>query len=157
MASALTAAARRRLVPLLALGVEPEVAAVAVGCDPDVVVDWMERGEVLRRARLEGERCAPADKPFLDFVDQVLGTRAAAEGQAYAAVQGAAAVDWRAAAWLLERLAPERWKTPPASTARPGAGRPVGSGSAPDRRGGVGGDQGGPGGADEPPRLHRVK
>lgn len=77
-----------RLIALLAAGNRHRVAVDAAGIDPGEFDTWA------------------ADDGFRRRVE-----RAAAEGEArnVALIAKAAASNWQAAAWLLERSHPERW------------------------------------------------
>jgi hypothetical protein len=51
----------------------------------------------------------PADEPYRSFRQSVEQARADAETRNIAIVATAAATNWQAAAWLLERTYPDRW------------------------------------------------
>jgi transposase len=90
-----------RLVALLRAGNYIEVAVATVGLGRRTFYDWLERGEPTGTAA--------KDKPFRDFREQVELAKAEGEARNVAIVAKAAAEDWKAAAWMLERQFPERW------------------------------------------------
>jgi hypothetical protein len=82
----------------LASGVGIEKAAAYAGIGARTVCEWVERG----RADQE----AGNDTGFSRFSQDVTRTRAQVQIQLAAQVRAQASDDWRAAAWMLERLAP---------------------------------------------------
>ena len=80
----------------LKLGMAIRAACQHVGIDDSTYRKWMTRGE-------NGE------EPFVTF--RTAATRAKAEGvrALVVTVRKAAASDWRAAAWILERREPDEW------------------------------------------------
>lgn len=113
----LTPEVRDRLALFIKNGAPLYVAAEAAGIARDTLHDWMRRG---------GPKATPEQDPegiYGELFDAV--TRAMAEREvAYASVvHNAAAGDWRAAAWLLERLHRESWgKTQTLEHTGPGGG-----------------------------------
>ena len=84
------------LVVLLATGVPVEVAARAVNVSRRTLDRWLRDGEL--RERVERARAARPES-----------THALGEARAVVLILRAAASDWKAAAWWLERRHPERW------------------------------------------------
>jgi len=82
----------------LADGASIKSAAVAAGISERTYHYWCEQ------AALEG-----AGEPLVQFLQRT--TRAREQGRValVAAIRTAAADDWRAAAWMLERMEPEAW------------------------------------------------
>ena len=80
----------------LRVGMSIKAACQHVGLDDSTFRRWMQRGE-------DGE------EPFATFRAQA--TRAKSDGvrALVVTVRKAASSDWRAAAWILERRAPEDW------------------------------------------------
>jgi transposase len=97
------------LVLLLAAGASPARAARALGVGERSIRRGLGNGlrERVRLAQASGQ----------------VGTDALSEGRLVVLIARAAAHDWKAAAWLLERKHPERWaERPPVapSPSRPG-------------------------------------
>jgi transposase len=105
-----------RLVQLLQAGNYLETALAAAGVARSTFYDWMDRGDP--------DGTAAADEPFRAFRERVDHARAEGEARNVALVARAAATDWKAAAWMLERQFPERWSRTqqrPADTPPPAA------------------------------------
>lgn len=97
--SKLTPEVREKVLVAIRAGNYLEVAARYAGVSRSTLFSWLERG---RKAR-SGQ--------FLDFLDAVEGAIAQAEVQAVARISAASQLDWKAAAWLLERgPAHQRWR-----------------------------------------------
>lgn len=94
---------QERFCALVRAGNTVEIAAEAVGIGESTFYSWMDRGE----------RGKPADRPYKAFREAVEQARGEAESILVARVAKAAqGGSWQAAAWLLERRAPERWGKP---------------------------------------------
>lgn len=104
--SALTDEVTARLVNLLNLGNYLEVALAAAGVARSTFYGWIERGDP--------ECDAVGDASFREFRECIEKARAEGEARNVTLVAAAAAVDWKAAAWMLERQFPDRWARPPA-------------------------------------------
>lgn len=76
-------------------------ACAVAGITHKTYCEWMKRGDP--------EGSAQRDAPFREFRERVTEARQVAEARNVAIITTAAAKDWRAAAWLLERQAPEKW------------------------------------------------
>jgi hypothetical protein len=89
------------LVEALELGLTWEVAAATIGVHKSTLHGWRDKGA----ADLE------AGKPTLyaDLVDRLTRAVAVAELELVRTVKAHGPVDWRAAAWILERRHPDRW------------------------------------------------
>jgi hypothetical protein len=89
------------VVEVIQRGVTWEVAAQAIGVHRSTLAEWRTRGELDRE---EGKPTV-----YADLADAL--TRATAEGEAslIRVIRSHALLDWRAAAWLLERRHRERW------------------------------------------------
>ena len=110
-----------RIVDLLRAGNYIETAVAAAGVARATFYDWLDRG------RREGT--AKDDEPFRKFRERVDHARAEGEARAVTAIMAAAAKDWRAAAWFLERQYPDRWgrgtsQTGGGAAPLPGDGQP---------------------------------
>jgi len=88
-----------RVVTLLRASNNANVAMRAVGVHRRSFDNWVARGASDK----------PEDELYRSFRERVEAARAEAEARSVAQVAKAAGEDWRAAAWLLERTAPERW------------------------------------------------
>lgn len=62
-----------------------------------------------RNWRDKAESDDPAAQPYREFLDLCNEARALGETENVATIKAAAATNWTAAAWLLERQYPERW------------------------------------------------
>jgi transposase len=98
----LTPELEHQLVSMLRAGNVIHVACSAVGIDQRSYQRWMKRGE----------SDSPDDELYREFRRQVEQAHAEAEARAVTQVARAAAEDWRAAAWWLERQYPDRWGRP---------------------------------------------
>jgi hypothetical protein len=94
--STLTPEVADRIVALLSAGNYVQVAIRACGVARRTYTDWLAKGR-------EG------DPEFEAFAERVDRARAEGEARNVAQIARAAGDSWQAAAWLLERMAPERW------------------------------------------------
>ena len=74
-----------------------ETAAAMAGVSKSTLYDWLKQGARAKTGKL---------KEFSDAVNQAQGE---AEARDVLTIGGAAKLDWRAAAWRLERKFPDRW------------------------------------------------
>lgn len=95
--TALNTALIKKIVPVLKNGHTIETAAKFVGISKTTLYRWIEQGE----QQESGE--------YRDFRDALAKARATAQVNLVDTLQRAAKTDWRAAAWLLERLFPEQF------------------------------------------------
>lgn len=102
VARKLTKTVENRIVEVLEAGHYLKTAAELSGVGYSTVREWIERGEGAHPDR-------PATPEFAAFAAACAGARARGEEKLLAIVIGAAADEWRAAAWILERAFPERW------------------------------------------------
>jgi hypothetical protein len=96
---ALSHAHRERLFALLRGGVPVDTAARLTGVTPATVDIWRARSRAGQRG-------------YKTFEDGLLEAIAEGEAVLLARISDAGRGNWRAAAWLLERLAPERYGPP---------------------------------------------
>ena len=89
-----------RLEAMLKAGNYITVALRAVGIGGATFRDWMRRGR---------SSTAPGDELYRELVERVDVARAEGEIRNVAQIASAARDNWQAAAWILERSAPERW------------------------------------------------
>ena len=87
---------QERLIQALKAGNYIEPACAYAGIGKSLFYEWMELGK-------------NGKSEFVDFVDAVTRAIASAEIGSVAKIKLAADIDWRAAAWLLERRHPDRW------------------------------------------------
>jgi transposase len=99
----LTHEVQRRVVQVLQAGGYPETAAAVAGIGHSTLKKWLKRG---------AESTAPDDEPYRQLHRAVGQARAESEARNVALIAQAAATNWLAAAWLLERQYPERWARP---------------------------------------------
>jgi len=93
-------AGARLMVEALRQGNHLEVAAALGGLSREDVYKWMKRG----LAEPEGD--------YGQFAKDVKAAMAEAEVRSVQVIAEAAERDWKAAAWMLERRAPNRWGRP---------------------------------------------
>lgn len=127
----------------LAVGSTLEVAASAAGVGTRTLERWLQRARELVDRVEQHRRVESRDRVYLELMEAITTREAEAEVKALATIQKSAlGGDWRAAAWYLEKRHPDKY-----GVRRRPVGRPLGAGSAPDRRPGSGSP------ATEPPRL----
>lgn len=85
------------VVQALRAGAYITVACRAAGISRQTYGDWMRRGE------------AESAGAYHDFRERVERAKAEGEIRNVAVISRAANESWQAAAWLLERMYPERW------------------------------------------------
>jgi transposase len=90
-----------RIVAVLRAGGTIASAAVTTGAGERSVYRWLDRGR----------RDGPQNARHVKFARAVEQARAEGEAQRIATLIAATRMDWRAAAWFLEREYPERWGT----------------------------------------------
>lgn len=100
--SGLGADVTARIVQIIKAGGFQESAAAAAGISRRTFYSWLARGD----------SDAPEDEPYREFREAVERAKAEAESRHVVLISSAAAKDWKAAAWLLERHNPERWAKP---------------------------------------------
>lgn len=88
-----------------------ETAAAYAGISKNTLYDWLRRGARERERLANNKRAKPrkAEQPFVEFSDAVEKALAEAEVRDVALIAKAAAEQWQAAAWRLERKFPTRW------------------------------------------------
>jgi hypothetical protein len=98
-ASKFTPATADLIVQLLSAGNYITVAVRAAGVSRQQFHEWLERGT----SGLD------ADVEYADFRERVELAKAQGESRNVAHIASAARENWQAAAWLLERMYPDRW------------------------------------------------
>ena len=92
-----------RIYTLLSSGNYDAVAARGAGISPRTLREWLQRG--LSQSK--------RDEPYRKLRERLAEARATAEAAYVARIASAAAAgDWKAAAWFLERSYPARWGRP---------------------------------------------
>ena len=94
---ALTAEVETRIVAAVSAGAHLSVAARAAGVSRQTVHRWRARG------------AAEDEGPYHELAKALERAEAEAELRQVALIARAGQSEWRAAAWLLSRRAPERW------------------------------------------------
>jgi hypothetical protein len=88
-----------RLVSLIKAGNYLSVAVRAAGISRALFYQWLDRGA----------SDAPEDAEYAELRTRVENAKAEGEARNVAAIASAARENWQAAAWLLERMYPDRW------------------------------------------------
>jgi hypothetical protein len=94
----------KRIVEVLRAGGYRETAASVAGISRETLRTWLDRGDPARKRK--------EDAPYREFREQVEAAQAQGEVRNVALIATAAAKDWKAAAWMLERQYPDRWAGP---------------------------------------------
>lgn len=101
-----------KIIKLIRLGNFAETAAAAGGISKQTYYNWLAKGrEERERLDMTGGKPRATEKPFLEFFDAVEEARAEAEARMVAQITTAAQdpTKWQAAAWWLERVAPQKY------------------------------------------------
>lgn len=101
-----------KIIKLIRLGNFAETAAAAGGISKQTYYNWLGKGrEERERLDMTGGKPRATEKPFLEFFDAVEEARAEAEARMVAQITTAAQdpTKWQAAAWWLERVAPQKY------------------------------------------------
>jgi hypothetical protein len=93
-----------RVVQVLRAGGYLETAAAVAGVSRRRLNEWLRKGDPAG--------ANPRYEPFRRWRERVESAKAEAEARNVALIAQAATSNWQAAAWLLERLYPERWARP---------------------------------------------
>ena len=101
----LDATAANAIVAILQKGLTIDDACEAAGIDDSTFQRWMRRGEKVLKAR----EPRPGEKEFGEFCAAVKKARALGKVSNVTLIETAAASDWKAAAWLLERMYPHQF------------------------------------------------
>ena len=89
------------IVTMLRAGNYVDTAVSAAGVARSTYYDWLRRGDPAGTD--------PADEVYRVFRDRIEKAQAEGEARNVALISKQAPSDWKAAAWILERLYPERW------------------------------------------------
>lgn len=110
----LTPEKQAAIVQILETGCAYEVAAQSVGVDTETIRRWIRRGEDALAIENEGGEIPEAERAFVDFCGAVKEARHQAEVKLLESIRMAAfdpmQKKWQAAAWILERTRPERYR-----------------------------------------------
>ena len=111
----LTPQLQKKLCDLVSSGSYLEVAAAACGVPKRVLKRWqaladrtVQAAEAAERNGLQPE-INPADDPYVLLFEFAASASAVSEQRNVALISSAAIENWQAAAWLLERMHPERY------------------------------------------------
>ena len=96
----LTPALREKIVLAIKAGNYVETAARLSGVSKSLLYEWLKKGNAKR---------PPPECPYVALVEAIQNALAYAEARDLDAIRKAAAKDWKAAAWRLERRFPKRW------------------------------------------------
>lgn len=102
--------AREKYLADARLGLSPNSCAAAAGWSVGVAQIYRSRGLDARQKAEAGETLDATEQTYLDFLINVEASRATLERNHVAVITKAAAVgQWRASAFALSRLFPDRW------------------------------------------------
>lgn len=101
----------KKIVDAVQAGVWIEQAAHLASIHPSTLYDWVAQGERAREVEeITGKAMTEQERRLAEFSDTLKKARAEAEARNVALIQKAAQNGtWQAAAWYLERSAPQRW------------------------------------------------
>jgi transposase len=109
----LTPERTEKIVALISAGNFAETAALASGISKQTYYNWLARGKAERERLNEVLNGKPRVKeaPYLEFFDSIEKARAEAEARMVVLITKAAQEPrtWQAAAWWLERVAPQKY------------------------------------------------
>ena len=105
--TSLTPEIAEALIEVLKRGNYMTTAADFVGVTPQTVYNWLKRGDELKDH--PDENLSETERMFVDFFEGVKNATAWAEVNALDTIRSASATNWQAAAWFLERKAPDRF------------------------------------------------
>lgn len=109
----LTPERTEKIVQLIAAGNFSETAALASGISKQTYYNWLARGRAERERLNDKPNLKPKAKeePYLEFFDAIEKARAEAEARMVVLITKAAQEPktWQAAAWWLERVAPQKY------------------------------------------------
>ena len=112
--SRLTVEVTDTLAAGLADGLYLDDAARLAGIAPSTLYGWLRRGRDAEAQRDAGGELPPADRPFVELLESVERARASAKRDALGTIRAAAHNgSWQAAAWYLERTAPDKYGRTP--------------------------------------------
>lgn len=109
--SKFTPECRNRIVSLINAGNYLDTACQAAGITYSTYREWIKRGqrEYDRLEMSPRAKVKESEKDYLDFFEAVQKAEATAEARNLTIINKAAEKNWQAAAWFLERKAPDRW------------------------------------------------
>lgn len=90
-------------------GAPAYVAAQYAGISEATLRSWIKKGKTAQIKVSEGEELRKGEDIYLRFMNKLDKVSAACEIAEIEFIRKAAAVDWKAAAWLLERRSHRRW------------------------------------------------
>lgn len=100
-----------KIVQAIQAGGYIETAAAFAGISKTTLYDWLKRGarEKERLQKNNRARLRKGEAPFVEFSNAIEKALAEAEMRDVVLIGKAAAEQWQAAAWRLERKFPQRW------------------------------------------------
>lgn len=109
--SKLTPEIQEEIVKVVKSGNYIETACAFVGINKSTLYDWMKRGarEIERLDNNAKAKPKKSEVPYVEFSNAIKSAMAQSEIRDVAIIGKAAATNWQAAAWRLERKHPSRW------------------------------------------------
>jgi hypothetical protein len=108
--SEMTPATQRRIILAVNVGQSVSAAAESIPISKSAVLKWKERG---RMASVNWEELTPAQKiteqPYVEFFTGLITALSRGEQYDLTIIHNAKKRHWQAAAWMRERMNPERW------------------------------------------------
>lgn len=96
-----------------------ESIAPLLGIGKTCLYEWLKRGTREQRRRDRGLGSKDSETLFIEFADAIKKGRAESEKRSLDTIRAAAdGGQWQAAAWRLERAAPQRWSLQKGELAR---------------------------------------
>lgn len=93
---------RQKILYAISLGASVEDAARAAGIGESTFYLWQEKGRKARAAK-------NLDDPFARFLEEIESARSRGKCRLLEVISRASALDWKAAAWRLERSYPQEF------------------------------------------------
>lgn len=107
--TSITPALVKEICHIVEAGNFPDVAAAYFGVSPHQFSSWLSQGRKLLRRYSAGERISLKEEPYILLIMGLQKATAKAEIDGISTINSHSESDWKAAAWKLARLAPERW------------------------------------------------
>src|SRR3972149_5380882 len=106
----LDADVQSKIVESLRAGSPIRDACEWAGIDYDAYHSWQQRGKTYEKSLSEGGEIIDGEDVFRQFWLETMSAKAFARVRAIGVVARAMPIDWKAAAWYLERVDPENWR-----------------------------------------------
>lgn len=105
----LTPDVQKRICDLVRTGNYRETACAAVGIASRTLRVWLRKASEAEAKADAGQELTEADKRHLEFAEALDAAEAEGEARDVMLIGKAASLDWKAAAWRLERRGSKRW------------------------------------------------